>query len=127
MTLNKLEKLIQEANDVLSGKQEAGLEIAREISSFSKSCKTRLQQISFSLSKGDAIQALQLAEEPPAIQDILRLLGFHKAMEWKKLCQTKCWPTPEEPDDNMILQLNDAYSLMDKNKGGRSGLVDVLS
>ena len=125
MTLNKLEKLIQEANDVLSGKQEAGLEIAREISSFSKSCKTRLQQISFSLSKGDAIQALQLAEEPPAIQDILRLLGFHKAMEWKKLCQTKCWPTPEEPDDNMILQLNDAYSLMDKNKGGRSGLVDA--
>lgn len=125
MTLNKLEKLIQEANDVLTGKQETGLEIAREISSISKSCKTRLQQISFSLSKGNAIQALQLAEEPPAIQDILRLLGFNKAFEWKKLCQTKGWPTPEEPDDNMILQLNEAYSLSDKNKSGRSGLVDA--
>jgi len=125
MTLNKLEKLIQEANDVLNGKHETGLEIAREISSFSKSCKTRLQQISFSLSKGDAIQALQLAEEPPAIQDILRFLGFNKAFEWKKLCQTKGWPTPDELDDNMILQLNEAYSLSDKNKTRRSGLVDA--
>lgn len=125
MTLNKLEKLIQQANDVFTGKLETGLEIAREIRSISKSCKTRLQQISFSLSKGDVIQALQLAEEPPAIQDILRLLGFNKAFEWKKLCQTKGWPLPEEPDDNMILQLNEAYSLSDRNKSGRSGLVDA--
>ena len=125
MSLVKLERLIHEALRILDGDQDGALDVAREIAAASRTCNHRLQQISFLVSKGDSVQALQLAEDPPAIQDILRLLGFNKANEWKKLCIQKGWPVLEEPDENMVLLLNSAYLKAEKSKPGHQGLLEA--
>jgi hypothetical protein len=125
MSLVKLERLIHEALRILDGDHEGAVDVAREIAAASRTCNHRLQQISFLDSKGDSVQALQLAEDPPAIQDILRLLGFNKANEWKKLCLQKGWPVLEEPDDNMVLLLNSAYLKAEKSKPGHQGLLEA--
>ena len=125
MSLVKLERLIHEALRILDGDQDGALDVAREIAASSRTCNHRLQQISFLVSKGDSVQALQLAEDPPAIQDVLRLLGFNKASEWKKLCLQKGWPVLEEPDENMVLLLNDTYLKAEKSKPGQQGLLEA--
>ena len=125
MSLIKLERLMHEALRILDGDQEGAPDVAREISIASKTCSHRLQQISYLVSKGDSVQALQLAEDPPAIQDVLRLLGFNKASEWKKLCLQKGWPVLEEPDENMVLLLNDTYLKAEKSKPGQQGLLEA--
>jgi hypothetical protein len=125
MSLIKLERLLLEVQRVLDGEQEGAADVAREIAAATKNCNQRLQQVAFLLSKGEAIQALQLAEEPPAIQEVLRLLGFEKIRDWKKLCQQKAWPLPEDPDEKTILQLNEAYLKSEKNKQGHQSLLDA--
>lgn len=125
MSLLRLERLIQEAQRILEGDQERAIDVAREIAAAAKNCNQRLQQVSFLLSKGEVIQALQLAEEPPAIQEVLRLLGFDKIRDWKKLCLQKAWPIPEDPDENTVLQLNEAYLKSEKNKQGHQSLLDT--
>ena len=125
MSLVKLERLIHEALRILDGDQDGALDVAREIAASSRTCNHRLQQISFLVSKGESVQALQLAEDPPAIQDVLRLLGFNKASEWKKLCLQKGWPVLEEPDGNIILRLNEAYLKVEKSKSGHLGLLET--
>jgi len=125
MSLLKLERLILSAQQVLGGDTGAGADVAREIASAAKALQQRLQQINLLISRGEVFQALELAEDSPAIQDSLRLFGFAQANEWRKMCRSKGWPVPEEPDENMVLQLNEAYQKAEKGKAGQSGLVEA--
>jgi len=125
MSLVKLERLIQEAQRILEGDHEGAVDVAREIAAVSKNCNQRLQQVTFLISKNDIVQALQLAEDSPAIHDVLRLLGFGNAGEWKRLCLQKKWPVLEDPDEHAVLQLNEAYLKAAKSKPGNQNLLDA--
>ena len=125
MSLLKLERLIQSAQQILEGDTGSGADVAREIASAANTLQQRLRQINLLISKGEVLQALELAEDSPAIQDSLRLFGFAQANEWRKMCRSKGWPLPEEPDDNMVLQLNEAYQKAEKGKAGQSDLVEA--
>lgn len=125
MSLLKLERLIQSAQQILEGDAGSGADVAREIALAANTLQQRLRQINLLISKGEVLQALELAEDSPAIQDSLRLFGFAQANEWKKMCRSKGWPLPEEPDENMVLQLNEAYQKAEKGKAGVSGLVEA--
>jgi hypothetical protein len=125
MSLLKLERLIQSAHHILEGDSGDGLDVAREIALAGKTLQQRLQQINLLISRGEILQALELAEDSPAIQDSLRLFGFSQANEWRKMCRSKGWPLPEEPDENMVLQLNEAYQVAERGRAGQSGLVEA--
>lgn len=125
MSLVKLERLIQEAQRILEGDHEGAVDVAREIAAASKNCNQRLQQVTFLISKNEIVQALQLSEDSPAIQDVLRLLGFGNAGEWKRLCLQKKWPVLEDPDEHAVLQLNEAYLKAAKSKPGNQNLLDA--
>lgn len=125
MSLIRLERLIQEAQRILEGDHDGAVDVAREIAAVSKNCNQRLQQVTFLISKNDIVQALQLAEDSPAIQDVLRLLGFGNSGEWKKLCLQKKWPVLEDPDEHAVLQLNEAYLKAAKSKPGNQNLLDA--
>jgi hypothetical protein len=59
---------------------------------------------------GQFLQALQLAETAPPLMDLITLLGFRQAAEWRNYCQAHQLPWSEPFYDKYIRLLNDAYS-----------------
>ncbi|MDP6134265.1 MAG: hypothetical protein QF856_06685, partial [Candidatus Marinimicrobia bacterium] len=63
---------------------------------------------------GDRNQAMRLAEEPPAILELINCLEFRKARDWVALCKHNGWSAPEPMDREAVLTLQKAYAEGDK-------------
>ena len=64
---------------------------------------------------GDRDQAMRLAEEPPAILELINCLEFRKARDWVTLCKQNGWPAAGSMDREAVRTLQKAYA-----EGGRA-------
>jgi hypothetical protein len=69
----------------------------------------RLKQVETMITAGDFAQALQLAEQSPALPDLLTILDFRKSEEWRALCKEKSLPHSDPFDANAAESLNALY------------------
>src|SRR5436309_1768336 len=80
--------------------QAAGL--AKEYVECCRATARRLEQCETMLKAGDDFQALQLAEAPPALLDLITLLGFRGSAEWRAYCAKNQLTTVEPFDHDAI-------------------------
>ena len=69
----------------------------------------RLEQCETMLKSGDDYQALQLAEAPPALLDLITLLSFRGSVDWRTYCVKHQYATAEPFDNDAIRRLNAGY------------------
>jgi hypothetical protein len=82
-------------------------------SDFAKECRTvnaRLEQIREILDGGDELQALLMAEIPPAVLDEAATLTFPQAKEWKLICEQNGLEVAPDILMSAAQQLNLIYS-----------------
>lgn len=74
-----------------------------------RAASLRLQQVESMITAGDFAQALQLAEQSPALPDLLAILDFRKSEEWRGLCKNESLPHSDPFDANAAESLNALY------------------
>ncbi|HIG44428.1 MAG TPA: hypothetical protein EYQ14_28425 [Gammaproteobacteria bacterium] len=112
MNLTETERLVRRIELYLK-QQDASLQpdvMAREYAAEHGAATKRLITCQRIIRGGDHAQALQLAEEPPAVLDVIGQLEFRKAKEWLALCRNNGWPVPEPLDREVVRTLQDAYT-----------------
>ncbi len=111
MNLSDVERLVRRIGELMDGHvpEEQGRQIAQEYASLSEYAAHRLHQCATMLDQGDTAQALQLADSPPPLLDLVTRLGFRRLGEWREYCRKQNFPRAENLDAKFIRQLNDAY------------------
>ncbi len=111
MTLTQAERLVRRitevANQPASDTQTAKL--AHDYAELCRAANRRLEQCAIMIEAGQFLQALQLAETPPPLLDLITLLAFRQAAEWRAYCQTHQLPWAEPFYDKYIRLLNSTY------------------
>jgi hypothetical protein len=111
MTLNQTERLVRKiaeaASQPASDTQTAKL--AQDYAEVCRAANRRLEQCAIMIEAGQFLQALQLAETPPPLLDLITLLAFRQAAEWRNYCQAHQLPWTEPFYDKYIRLLNNAY------------------
>lgn len=87
--LHRMQTLLEDEQANLDGERLAH-EFARR---WNGACQ-RLEECDKLLDYGDAYTALQIAETPPLLLNVLDQLSFAQLDAWKKLCQRKKWSLP---------------------------------
>ena len=82
---------------------------AKDYVEICRAASLRLQQIESMITAGDFAQALQLAEQSPALPDLLAILDFRKSEEWRALCKNESLPHSEPFDAIAAESLNALY------------------
>jgi len=100
-------KITEAASQPASDTQSAKL--AHDYAEVCRAANRRLEQCAIMIEAGQFLQALQLAETPPPLLDLITLLGFRQASEWRHYCQAHQLPWTEPFYDKYIRLLNNAY------------------
>ena len=105
-------KLIRQIREALSAKNSnAPLEtFAQEYARLCHEASQRLESCAAMLSKGSDYQALQLAEEEPALLDLIATLSFAEAPEWAAFCATNQLVVAQKFDLKAVQALDGLYS-----------------
>lgn len=82
---------------------------AKDYFEICRAASLRLQQVESMITAGDFAQALQLAEQSPALPDLLAILDFRKSEEWRGLCKNESLPHSDPFDANAAESLNALY------------------
>lgn len=82
---------------------------AKDYSETCRAAALRLQQVESMITAGDFAQALQLAEQSPALPDLLAILDFRRSEEWRALCKDSSLPHSDPFDANAAESLNALY------------------
>jgi hypothetical protein len=61
------------------------------------------------LAQGEEQQALQLADAPPGLLDLVTRLAFRQSQDWRAFCQANDYPVAESFEGKFIRQLSEAY------------------
>ncbi len=111
MNLTDVERLVRRIGELMDGRvpEEQARLIAQDYSNLSERAAHRLRQCATMLDQGDEAQALQLADSPPSLLDLVTRLGFRRLGEWRDYCQKHTLPCAENLDAKFIRQLSDAY------------------
>jgi hypothetical protein len=111
MTLNQAERLVRKIAE--AGSQPASdtqtAKLAQDYAEVCRAANRRLEQCAIMIEAGQFLQALQLAETPPPLLDLITLLAFRQAADWRAYCQAHQLPWPEPFYDKYIRLLNNAY------------------
>ena len=112
MTLLEIERLIRKISDVLQpgGSPDAGLRLADDFANACHAANLRLQQCEAMIRAGDRLQAIQLAETAPNLLDLLALLEFRNAMDWRAYCQKNALPVAERIDSRAVQSVTQCYA-----------------
>ena len=112
MTLLEIERLIRRISEVLQpgGNPDAGSRAAEEFAAACQAANLRLQQCEAMIRANDRLQAIQLAETAPNLLDLLKLLEFSNATEWRAYCQRNSLPVAERIDSRAVQALNQCYA-----------------
>ncbi|MCC7377420.1 MAG: hypothetical protein IT581_22355 [Verrucomicrobiales bacterium] len=112
MNLIEIERLARRLEECLqhpqAGPQEAAL--AEEYAEACRTVNRRLLQCASMINAGDPHQALQLAEVPPPLLDLVTQLSFKRCEEWRTRCQNLRLPVAEALDGKSIRLLNATYN-----------------
>src|ERR1035441_2942693 len=111
ITITQAERLVRKiaemAGQPVSDTQTAKL--AQEYTDLCRAANRRLEQCAIMIEAGQFLQALQLAETPPPLLDLITVLGFRQAAEWRAYCQTHQLPWSEPFYDKYVRLLNSTY------------------
>ena len=111
MNLIEAERLVRRLTEAL--KRHAPEAQVRSLAQdYAEACRGvahRLEQCAAMLAQGDEAQALQLAEAPPPLLDLITRLAFREAGEWRAFCLAHEHPVPEAFEGKFIRQLSEAY------------------
>jgi hypothetical protein len=111
MTLNQTERLVRKVAEVAS-QPASDTQTAKLAHDYAEACRAanrRLEQCALMIEAGQFLQALQLAETAPPLLDLITLLAFRQAAEWRAYCQAHQLPWTEPFYDKYIRLLNEAY------------------
>jgi hypothetical protein len=112
MNLIETERLVRKLTDLL--KRRAPLAEARPLAqAYAEACaqvNRRLEQCAAMLAQGDEHQALQLAEAPPPVLELVSRLAFRETNDWREFCRENDLPLPDPPEARAIRQVNAAYA-----------------
>jgi hypothetical protein len=114
MTLNETDRLIRGLRDLIKASGSAVVGTASGLAqTYADRCNEanrRLEQCATMLDQGDEQQAIQLAETRPPVLDLLTLLSFDKAHEWREFCQANHLPIAANFDGRIVHRLNAVYA-----------------
>jgi hypothetical protein len=112
MTLGEARSLVNRIAGLLATPSPAidGFQQAEAYARVCNLAARRLAQIANMIEEGSSLQALMLAEEPPALLDLVAILNFAKRNEWITFCQENGLPVPAQLDKNATNALNNLYS-----------------
>jgi len=111
MTLTQAERLVRKIAEVASqpASDTQTAKLAHDYAELCRAANRRLEQCAIMIEAGQFLQALQLAETPPPLLDLITLLAFRQAAEWRAYCQAHQLPWTEAFYDKYIRLLNSTY------------------
>lgn len=113
MTLLETERLVRKMSELLQqgGNPDIAPKLAGDYAAACHAANLRLQQCEAMIKAGDRHQAIQLAETAPNLLDLITILEFRNADDWRVLCQQNALPFAERIDARSVHALNECYSL----------------
>ena len=112
ITLNQAERLVRKIAE-MAGQPASDTQSAKLAQDYADLCRDsnrRLEQCAIMIEAGQSLQALQLAETPPPLLDLITVLSFRQAAEWRAYCQSHHLPWAEPFYDKYVRLLNSAYN-----------------
>lgn len=112
MTLLDTERLVRKITEILQngGSSDIAAKIAGDFAAVCHSASVRLQQCEAMIKAGDRHQAIQLAETPPSLLDLVTVLEFRNADEWRSYCQKNALAVAGRIDGRAVQELNNCYA-----------------
>lgn len=109
--LLEAKRLVRKVREFLEPTADLSLasKTAKDYVEICRAASLRLQQVESMITAGDFAQALQLAEQSPALPDLLAILDFRKSEEWRALCKSESLPHSDPFDANAAESLNALY------------------
>ncbi len=111
MTLTQAERVVRKIGELVGhpAPETQTAKLAQDYAEFCRAASRRLEQCALMIEAGQSLQALQLAETPPPLLDLVAILSFRQAADWRKYCQTHNLPWSEPFYDKHVRLLNSAY------------------
>lgn len=111
ITVSQAERLVRKIVDALGQpvSDTQAPKLAEEYAEVCRAASRRLEQCALMIEAGQSLHALQLAETPPPLLDLITVLAFRQSAEWRTFCQTHQLPWCEPFYDKFIRLLNSAY------------------
>lgn len=112
MTLLETERLVRKISELLQqgGSPEVAAKLAGDYAAACHAANLRLQQCEAMIKAGDHQQAVQLAETAPNLLDLVTVLEFRGADEWRGYCQKNTLTVADRIDARAVHALNDCYA-----------------
>src|SRR5262249_2155479 len=112
MTLLETERLIRKISELLQpgGGTDNAAKLAGDFAAACRAANLRLQQCEAMIRAGDSHQAIQLAETAPNLLDLIKLLEFPRAADWRAFCQQNALPVGERIEAHCVQVLNECYA-----------------
>jgi hypothetical protein len=112
MILLETERLIRKISELLQqgGNPDIAPKLAGDYAAACHAANLRLQQCEAMIKAGDQHQAIQLAETAPNLLDLITVLEFRSADDWRAFCQQNALPVAERIDARSVHALNDCYA-----------------
>ena len=113
MTHLETERLIRKMAELLQkgGNTDLAPKLAGDYAAACHAANLRLQQCEGMIKAGDRHQAIQLAETAPNLLDLITVLEFRNADDWRSFCQQNSLPVAERIDARSVHELNECYAL----------------
>ena len=113
MTHLETERLIRKMVELLQkgGNSDLTPKLAGDYAAACHAANLRLQQCEGMIKAGDRHQAIQLAETTPNLLDLITVLEFRNADDWRSFCQQNNLPVAERIDGRSVHELNECYAL----------------
>jgi hypothetical protein len=112
MTLLETERLVRKISELPppGDPSEIAPKLAGDYAAACHAANLRLQQCEAMIKAGDRPQAIQLAETAPNLLDLVTVLEFHGADEWRGYCRQNSLPVAERIDGRSVQLLNEGYA-----------------
>ncbi len=110
--MTTVETLIQQLTHAMTVTTDrATLErLAAEYAAQCRIANRRLEQCLSVVQHGNPSAAVQLAEAPPALLDLVAQLSFDRSEQWRQFCRAQQLPEPEPANERALGRLNEVYS-----------------
>lgn len=83
---------------------------AAEYAKLCRAANRRLEQCAAMLEKGNDKEAIELAEAPPPLFELVAALSFDGSEEWQRTCKENGLSVPDTLDERSFRSLQDLYS-----------------
>src|SRR5580704_3484881 len=97
MTVTQTERLVRKIAETVGQPlpDPQAAKLAQDYADLCRAANRRLEQCALMIEAGQSLQALQLAETPPQLLDLITILSFRQAAEWRAYCQSHELPWSE--------------------------------